>query len=74
MPKNSENFSMQDIMRIAQSPAGQQLMAMLTKANPVALETAMQQASGGNYSEVQKTLQAFTNNSDIKRIIQQMGE
>ena len=29
MQKNSQDFSMEEVMRLAKSPAGQQLLAML---------------------------------------------
>ena len=52
MQKNSDNFSMQEAMRLASSPAGQQLLTLLKQADPATLQKAMQQASSGYYSQI----------------------
>ena len=41
MQKNSQDFSMQEVMRLAKSPAGQQLLAMLQSTD----SNKMQQAA-----------------------------
>ena len=37
MQKNSQDFSMQEVMKLANSPAGQQLLAMLVAVAPFAI-------------------------------------
>lgn len=54
MQKNSEDFSMQEAMRLAKSPAGQQLFALLQQTDPAALHQAMDQAAAGDYDHVKK--------------------
>ena len=44
MQKNSDNFSMQEALRLAGSDAGQQLLALLRQSNGTQLQQAMEQA------------------------------
>lgn len=73
MQKNSQNFSMQEALRLANSPAGQQLLAMLRKSDPAAIQKAMEQASSGDYSQIAKTLGPLLESQDVKDLLKQMG-
>lgn len=73
MQKNSDNFSMQEALRMANSPAGQQLLAMLRSSDPAAMQKAMEQASSGDYSQLSKTLAPFLESQDVKNLLKQMG-
>ena len=73
MQKNSNNFSMQEALRLAKSPAGQQLLALLQQSDPEALKKAMEQASSGDYSQISQTLGPMLASEDVKKLLQQMG-
>lgn len=73
MQKNSDNFSMQDALRLAKSPAGQQLLALLQQSDPDAMHKAMKQASDGDYSQISQTLAPLLASEDVKKLLQQMG-
>lgn len=73
MEKNSNNFSMQEAMRLAKSPAGQQLISLLQQSDPEAMKKAMQQATAGDYSQIQQTLGPLLASEEIKRLLQQLG-
>ena len=73
MQKNFDNFSMQEALRLAKSPAGQQLLALLQQSDPDALKTAMQQASAGDYSQIQQTLAPIMASQDVQKLLRQMG-
>lgn len=73
MAKNSKDFSAQDIMQIAQSPAGQQLITMLQNADPSALRKAMAQASAGNYEQAKSSLTPLLESEQMKALLQKMG-
>ena len=47
MEKNNPNFSMEEVLRLAKSPAGQQLMAMLKQQDSNKLEQAALQYWNG---------------------------
>ena len=73
MAKNSNDFSPQDIMKMAQSPAGKQLIAMLQNADPSVLQKAMTQATAGNYQEAKALLTPLMEAEKMKSLLQQMG-
>lgn len=73
MQKNSGEFSMQDAMRLANSPVGEQLLAMLQKKDPNVLNQAMQQANEGNYEQVKDTMSALLHDKEIQNLLKQLG-
>ena len=73
MSKNSGDFSQQDILKMAQSPAGKQLIAMLQNADPTALQKAMEQVASGNYEQAKASLSPLMESQKLKSLLQQMG-
>ena len=73
MAKNFDEFSPQDIMKMAQSPAGRKLIALLQNADPSALQKAMQQAATGNYEQAKASLTPLMESQDIQSLLKQMG-
>lgn len=73
MQKNSDNFSMQDALRLAKSDAGQQLLALLRAQNGDSLQRAMDQAATGDYEEVKKTMSALLASPEAKALLEQLG-
>lgn len=59
MQKKSEDFSMQEALRLAKTPAGQQLLAALRQADPEKLQKIARQASAGNYTDAAQQLQSL---------------
>ncbi len=57
MQKKSEDFSVQEALRLANSPAGQQLLATLQQATPEQLQKLRAQTEAGNISQMQTLLQ-----------------
>jgi hypothetical protein len=74
MEKKSDDFSMQEAMRIAQSDAGRQLLAHLQETNRDQLDKAMAQAAAGNYAEVQKTLASLMNTPQVRAMLERLKE
>lgn len=73
MQKNSDNFSMQDAMRMAQSKEGQELLSMLRSGNPEVLNNAMNQAAAGNYEQAKQTLSALLASEEIRTMLEKLG-
>ena len=73
MQKNSGNFSMQEAMKLAQSPAGQQLLALLRDSDKAQLQTAADQAAAGNYEDVQKALAPLLRSPEVQALLKQLG-
>lgn len=64
---------MQEALRVAQSPAGQQLLALLRQADPAILEQAAIQASGNSPEQLKKTLETLTEDPRIAQLLKQLG-
>ena len=73
MEKNSQNFSIQEAKRLAQTPEGQKLMTMLQQKDHAALQKAMAEASAGNYKEAGSILQSLLSSPEAQQLIQKMG-
>ena len=73
MKKNSGEFSIEDAMRIANSPTGQQLFALLKRTDTAKLNKAMDQAAAGNYDQVKDTISSLMENEDVKALLAQLG-
>lgn len=73
MEKNSQEFSMQDAVRAAQSEAGQQLLTLLQRTDPQMLQKAMQQAAAGNLTEAKQALETLMSSPEAKKLVDQLG-
>lgn len=73
MQKNSDNFSMQEAMRLAQSDAGKQLFALLQKQNGAALQQAMADANAGNMDAVKKTMESLMASKEVQELMKKLG-
>lgn len=73
MQKDPKNFSMQDAVKMANTPAGQELLAILQKSDTVALQDAMKQASSGNYDSAKQILEPLLASPDIQQLLRQLG-
>ena len=72
MAQNNHQFSMEHAQRLAQTEAGQKLLALLQAQNSPQLHTAMQQASTGNYDQLKKTLGSFISSPEAKGILKKL--
>ena len=66
-------FSMQDVMRIANSPAGKQLLAMLKSTDDAVLQQAAAQASAGDMEQAKSTLSALLSSPQVKQLMDELG-
>ena len=73
MQKNSENFSIQDAMRLASTPAGQELLSLLRRNDSAQLQQAAQLASAGNYTQAQQLLSGFLRDPEVQQLLFQLG-
>lgn len=73
MQKKSQDFSMEEIMRLAKSPAGQQLIAMLQQQNSDKLEQAVSQAKTGDYAQASQTLSTMLSSSEAQKLLKELG-
>lgn len=72
MSQNFSNISMAEAKRLAQTEAGQQLLSLLQSQNPQQLQTAMAQASSGDYEQLKKTLGAFMASPEAQTLLKKL--
>lgn len=72
MRKNSNDFSMQEAMRLAQSEAGQQLMAALRAQNTDAVSQAMEQAAAGDLEKARQSMSSLLASPQIQALLEQL--
>ena len=73
MEENSNNFSMQDMMRLAGTPAGQQLLNHLQKKNSKQLQMAIAHAVSGNMDQAKALLSEMIRDPESQKLIRQLG-
>ncbi len=74
MQKNSEHFSMQEILRMANSPAGQALMQLLQEQDPQAVRSAQANAQAGDIQKATENLSRFLSDPKTRALLQQLQE
>lgn len=71
--KRTDGFTMREAMKMAQSDPGRQLLALLKQTRGQELETAMAQASAGDYEQVKKTMSGLLSSPEVQALLKQMG-
>lgn len=73
MPKNEGQFSMEDIMKIAASPVGQQLIQLLQQNGSEQMQQAAQKAAEGDYTSAKQALSGLLQDPQVKKLLEQFG-
>lgn len=74
MEKNSQNFSMEEAMKMANSPAAQQLIAMLKHTNGAQLQKAMELASAGDMKSASRIINdVLAGSSQAQKLAEELG-
>lgn len=74
MQKSGDNgIPIQEAMKLAQSPAGQQLIGLLQQTGGNDLQSAMEKAAAGDYSQAKQAIQALMQNPEAQKLLKQMG-
>ena len=71
--KGNDGISIQEAMKLAQSPAGQQLIQLLQKNGGANLQSALEQAAAGDYAQAKKAISALMQNPEAQNLFRQMG-
>ena len=69
----SNQDAIREAMRLAQSPAGQQLLHILHSTGGQELDQAMQKALSGDYQDAKKLLANLMTDPRTAELMQQMG-
>ena len=73
MEKKSQDFSINEAQRLAKTPEGQKLMAILQLQDPEQLQKAIDRAASGNYKEAGTILQSLLSSPEAQKLMQQLG-
>lgn len=72
MEQKFDEFSLREAMRLAKTPAGQQLMALLQQSCGSELQKAMDRASAGDYAQAQQTISRLLQSPEAQALLKQM--
>ena len=64
---------MDEVMRLAKSPAGQQLMVMLQQKDSAQVQKAVSQAKGGDYASASQTLKDMLSSPEAQMLLKELG-
>lgn len=68
-----QDFSIQQAMQIAQTPAGQQLIALLRSTGGSSFNDALSKAAAGDYSQAKDMITAMLQNPEARKLLEQLG-
>ena len=72
MQEKFPNFSIDEAMRLANSPAGKQLMALLQQQPKETLNTAADKAAAGDLNAAKATLSALLSSKEAQALMNQL--
>ena len=72
MEKKSQDFSMKEAMRLANSPAGKQLAQLLQQADQQTLNDAVRKAQQGNYEDAARQLQNLMTSPQAQALLKEL--
>lgn len=72
MEKKSQDFSMKEALRLAKSPAGQQLQQLLQQADQETLNSALAKAQQGNYEDAAQQIRALMSSPQAQALLKEL--
>lgn len=69
--ENPKDYS--ELLRRAQSPAGQKLLTLLQQTGGSELQKAMEKASQGDFSQAKNQLSRLLNTPEAKKLLNELG-
>lgn len=70
---NAQDFSIQQAMQLAQSPAGQQLIALLRSSGGKEFQDAMAKAAAGDYTQAKNLISSMRSDPEMQKLLEQLG-
>ena len=64
---------MQEVLRMAASPAGQQLIALLRQQGGSEFQKAMSGAASGDYAQAKRAIEALMDDPQAKKLLKELG-
>ena len=72
-PNLPNHISMQEVLQMAASPAGQQLIAMLRKQSDSEFQAAMTSAAAGDYTQAKQAIEKLMTDPQARKLLNQLG-
>ena len=72
-PNLPNHISMQEVLQMAASPAGQQLIAMLRKQSDSEFQAAMSSAAAGDYTQAKQAIEKLMTDPQAQKLLKQLG-
>jgi len=69
-----QNLDLKQLMKLAQSPAGQQLLQLLQQQGGRELEAAAQKASAGDFTQAIQALSGLLNTPEVKTLLKELED
>ncbi len=73
MDKKPNDMDMQEVIKLANSPAGKALMAQLQQSHAEQVRQATQQAQQGSMDDATKTVRQMLSSPEIRKLLKQLG-
>lgn len=73
MQENSNQKLIQEALRLANTPAGQQLLALMQQKGGDDLNKAMSSAAAGNYDQAKQALSSLLADPEARKLLEQLG-
>ena len=67
------NLSMQEVLRMAATPAGQQLIAMFRSQSDSEFQSAMSSAASGDYTQAKRAIEKLMQDPQAQKLLKQLG-
>ena len=72
-PKMQNQPSMQEMLRMAASPAGKQLIALMQQKGGEDLQKAMKLAATGDYVQAKKAMESVLSDPQAQKLLKELG-
>ena len=72
--QENHNLPMQEIMRMAQSSAGQQLLSLLQEKGGSGLQHVISKAMTGDYDQAKQVLSDLLQDPDAQKLLDELGK
>ena len=73
MQKDANQFSMEDAMRLAGTPAGKQLLNLMKSSRDVDMNAARKALEAGDMEQAKKSLSSLLQSPDVQKLLREMG-
>lgn len=74
MQNQSNQFSMEDAIRLAGTPAGKQLIELLKSNTGKDMDAARRAVESGDYEQAKKSLSSLLQSPDVQKLLTKMEQ